>query len=109
MEALRIRLDDSASPSVLIIEGEIDLATVDHLRAGLERALTQHTDLVVDLGGVTFLGAAGLRVFLRAASALNGSGPLRFVHAARLAWLLDTVGVNTAEIIDICDAGTRGR
>jgi hypothetical protein len=48
-------------------------------------------------------------VILAAASTLNGSGPLRFVRAQRLAWLLDVVGLGTLRTIEICDAGERGR
>jgi anti-anti-sigma factor len=105
MEAIMIRLDDSSSPAVLTVEGEIDMATVEVLRAELDRVLADDTDVVVDLGGVSFLGAAGMRVFLGAASTLNGSGPLRFVHAERLEWLLDVVGLGTVDGIEICDAG----
>ena len=104
MEALTIVVDDTVSPRVLRIDGEIDMATVDQLRAALGRALADDPTTVVDLGGVTFLGAEGMRVFLGAASELNGSGPLRFVHAQRLAWLLDLVGLNTVTTVEICDA-----
>ena len=92
MENLRVRLDDSTTPPVLKIEGEIDLATTDDLGATLDRVLTDTPDVMVDLEGVTFLGVAGVRVFLGAAATLNGAGPLRFVNAQRLAWLLDEIG-----------------
>ena len=105
MEALRINLDGSTTPPMLKIEGEIDLATTDELAVTLERALADVPNLMVDLEGVTFLGASGVRVFLSAASALNGSGPLRFVHARRLAWLLDVAGLQPIDTIEICDAG----
>jgi anti-sigma B factor antagonist len=104
MEVLQIHLDHAHDPPVLEVSGEIDMATADELRQQLGRALADDPRLVVDLGGVTFMGAAGIRVFLRAASGLNGSGPLRFVNAERLAWLLDVVGLKPVESISICDA-----
>ena len=107
MKALRIRLDDSITPPVLQIEGEIDLATTDELRAELERALEDAPTLVVDLEGVSFLGVAGVRVFLGAAAALDGAGPLRFVNAQRLAWLLDVIGLHAVDTIEIREAGLR--
>jgi anti-anti-sigma factor len=109
MQAFAIHLDDATSPSVLTIEGDIDMATVDELREELDRALAHDADVVVDLERVTFLGVAGVRVFLRAAAALNGGGPLRFVHAERLVWLLDVIGLNDVDTIAICDAGHHGR
>ena len=105
MEALRIHLDGSTTPPLLKIDGEIDLATTDELGATLEHALADAPNLMVDLEGVTFLGADGVRVFLGAASTLNGSGPLRFVNARRLAWLLDVIGLKAIDTIEICDAG----
>jgi anti-anti-sigma regulatory factor len=85
------------------------MATVDELRTSLDAVLSDHSDVVVDLGGVTFLGVAGVRVFLRAAAALNGSGPLRFVHAERLVWLLDLIGLDDVTSIEIYDAANHGR
>lgn len=104
MEPLTIRLDDTTDPPTLDIDGEIDLATVDHLRAELDRALAASPTVIVDLDGVTFLGVAGVRVFLGAATALNGSGPLRFVNAQRLEWLLGLIGLDAVERIEILDA-----
>jgi anti-anti-sigma factor len=88
----------------LRIEGEIDIATAEELRDVLARVLGDTPTTVVDLAGVSFLGVAGVRVLLGAAKAVNGSGPLRFVNAQRLAWLLDLVGPKTVESIEICDA-----
>ena len=107
MENLTVRLDDSTTPPVLKIEGEIDLATTDDLGAALERVLTDTPDVVVDLEGVTFIGVAGVRVCLGAAAALNGAGPLRFVNAPRLAWLLDVIGLQAVDTIEIREAGLR--
>ena len=105
MDALRIHLDAATTPRVLALAGEIDLATADELRTVLDRTFADDPDVVVDLGGVTFIDAAGIRAFLGAAAVLNGSGPLRVVNARRLAWMLDLVGLAELETIVIDDGG----
>ena len=104
MDALTTRLDLEATPPVLSVEGDIDIATEQMLRRALDAALTEHPHLVVDMRDVAFIDAAGIRVVLGAAAKLNGSGPLRVVNAPRLAWLLDVVGLKTSDAIEICDA-----
>jgi anti-anti-sigma factor len=103
MDALSARLDDATAPPVLVVEGEIDLANADELRALLDRTLRDVPELTVDLGGVRFLGAAGVRVFLGAAARLNGTGPLRIVNGGRLAWVLALVGLDGLDTIEILD------
>jgi len=108
MDALRIELDEATTPRVLMVKGEIDLGTADELRAALDRALADDPKLVVDLRGVTFIDAAGVRAFLGAAALLNGSGPLRVVNAQRLAWVLGLVGLTDIASIEL-DADSHGR
>jgi anti-sigma B factor antagonist len=60
------RVDDGRAV-VLRVDGEIDLATVDVLRAGLTEAVEQSAPLVVvDLDGVGFLGSVGLAALISA-------------------------------------------
>ena len=61
MHTFRVRLDDTTDPPVLHIQGEIDLATTDELRAELDRALEDAPTLVVDLEGVTRLPSSASR------------------------------------------------
>ena len=44
--------------------GEIDLATIDALEAGVDAALEEAGHLVLDLREVTFIDSAGLRLVL---------------------------------------------
>ncbi len=54
-----------ASRVVLVIRGDLDLATVADLRERLLRAMTHLTcPVVVDLAGVTFCGAEGLALLV---------------------------------------------
>jgi anti-anti-sigma factor len=103
MDALTFRLDHEATPPVLSIDGDVDIATADLLRDELASALEAEPRLVVDMDGVQFIDAAGIRAVLGVAATLNGAGPLRFVHAQRLAWLLDVAGLHDLRTIQICD------
>lgn len=56
-----------AGHTVVWLWGEHDIATVDQLAAVLSQAIAlDEADLVLDLSGVTFMGAATLGVILRA-------------------------------------------
>lgn len=57
----------------LEVSGEIDLATVPELRAAL-RNLPPVRVLVVDVGGVVFCSARGLRTLLETADELAAAG-----------------------------------
>lgn len=81
-------------PSVLKTVGEVDVSTVEQLRAALEDAISRDPKVVIDVGGVTFCDAAGLRVILQVAESLNGAKPLRLRHASRVNRLLSLVGMS---------------
>jgi anti-sigma B factor antagonist len=60
---------------VLQVSGELDLFTVPRFRSALDHYLDVAGDpVVLDLTAVTFLGAAGLQVFLSTEMALAGQG-----------------------------------
>lgn len=86
MELLTTHLQEG-SPPVLHVQGEIDMATADHLREAIERGLTLNSKLVVDMTEVTFIDVMGLRALLDAAS-LTQDGPLTLVNAPVVSWLL---------------------
>ena len=61
----------------LVLEGELDLATLPLLERELERAEAQRPELlVVDLQGVTFIDGAGMKALLE----LARRAPLRGTH-----------------------------
>ena len=82
------------SPPVLHVRGELDMATADALRFALKRALTDDPAVLIDMSDVTFVDVAGVRVILEAAARRNGDGPLRLIHAERVAWLLELIGLD---------------
>ena len=51
---------------LLVVSGEVDLATVPELRRRLGGAKTRTPELTVDLSAVTFIDCAGLRPLLEA-------------------------------------------
>jgi anti-anti-sigma factor len=102
MELLRISAL-AGDPPVLQVEGEIDMSTAEDLRSALEKAFAANPTVVVDMAGVTFCDAAGLRVVLEAAASLNGAGPLTLLNAARVKRLLDIVGLTDLSCIAIRD------
>jgi anti-anti-sigma factor len=66
--------------AVLDVHGEIDLATVQDLRIALDDA-PEATDVVVDLGHVTFLDSTGITALIVAHRAAVAAGA-RFALAA---------------------------
>lgn len=73
--SLTITTDDLGHPTVLVVEGELDLATSPQLTsAALGLAERGARDLVVDARTLTFCDSAGLTAFVRIASRLKESG-----------------------------------
>jgi anti-anti-sigma factor len=109
VELLRISAVAGDSP-VLQVDGEIDVSTAEQLHSALEQALAADPTVVVDMAGVTFCDAAGLRVVLQVAASLNGTGPLTLLNAARVRRLLEIVGMSDLSCIDVRDdCGPRDR
>jgi len=97
-------------PPVLQVDGEIDLSTAGQLRTALEEALTTNPTVVIDMAGVTFFDASGLRVVLQVAASRNGAGPLELMNAPRVARILELVGLSESTSVVIRDVGeARGR
>jgi anti-sigma B factor antagonist/stage II sporulation protein AA (anti-sigma F factor antagonist) len=104
MYGLSIDLADG-SPPVLHVSGDLDMANAEEFATALKQALSADSTLVVDLAGLTFIDAAGLRVILHAAESRNGVGPLTLVNADRVAWLLEVVGMADLPSIDFAPGG----
>ncbi len=67
MDSLSVLVQREDMRSTAICMGEIDCATADQLYSAVIGALIDHTTetVEIDLTGVTFFGAAGLRVLSR--------------------------------------------
>ncbi len=83
---------------VVVVHGEVDLATVPRLRDGIHRALTdgQGGPVIVDLDGVTVFDDVGLGVLLgaRRAARARGGDVVVVAGSSRLRTLLAETGVD---------------
>lgn len=68
---LRIQRADHRGSTVVVVEGEIDLATAPAVEKALGKAADEGIS-VVDLTGVTFIDSTGLRALLVANSNVEG-------------------------------------
>jgi anti-anti-sigma factor len=78
------RMEREAAPEgviLLVLAGEIDLATSGQFRAVVDEAISERTSLVADVEEVTFMDSTMLRELLRAHRDLDGTGR-RFILAA---------------------------
>ncbi|PXY32730.1 hypothetical protein BAY60_05055 [Prauserella muralis] len=98
---LHVRVDGRHPGCVVVVlDGEVDLQTVDQLSAALETQLARKPALlIVDLSAVGFLGAAGLSALLDASRAgLDHGTELRLVAGRRrvVRRIVDLCGLTTA-------------
>jgi anti-sigma B factor antagonist len=105
VDLLDIHLSGRTSPPVLHVKGEIDLATADQLRAALHDAMAADPSVILDMEGVTFIDASGLRVVLNAANSLNGGRRLTLTNARLAARLLALVGLSDLPSIELQNDG----
>lgn len=61
--------------AVLRLEGEIDLATVDHFRQVLDDLVENHpSDVIIDATGITFMDSNGLHVLVEGKRVIHERG-----------------------------------
>ena len=109
MELLKTKFIQG-DPPMLQVDGEIDLSTADQLRAALREALSSDPNVVIDMSGITFFDATGLRALLQVAESRNEAGPLPLINAFRVEWVLDLVGLSGLPSIEVRGTGdTDGR
>jgi anti-anti-sigma factor len=72
MPQLEFAVEDEQAGPVLVVRGEIDLATADELRAriGDYAALVGAAPAVLDVAAVTFIDSTGLKALLSAQAEL---------------------------------------
>jgi anti-anti-sigma factor len=85
-EHLTIEVDAAASTVTAIVTGELDEATAPNLIARVTDVVRPGRDVIVDVGGLTFCGSAGLSALLlierevsAVASSLTVARPSPFV------------------------------
>ena len=110
---LGIEVDDSRSPHVVVIvTGEVDIATAPKLREKLVELASQGAQqVVVNLDGVEFLDSTGLGVLIGGMKRLRGlDGDLTLVCTqARILKVFEITGLNRAfSIYESVDAAVAG-
>ena len=73
--AIQVEISTRSGITVVAVAGEIDGGSAPGLQAQILPLLQQNSALILDLGGVTYMSSAGLRVLLllyRQAVARNG-------------------------------------
>ncbi|WTW95874.1 STAS domain-containing protein [Streptomycetaceae bacterium NBC_01309] len=78
---LVVHTGSGTTGALLIVEGEIDVASADLLRGALTRCLLDGSSVIdVDLAGVTFCDSSGLHVFLDISKAAARAGGTLRLH-----------------------------
>jgi anti-sigma B factor antagonist len=88
---------DARPGDILVLSGELDMATAPQLLAALERLTTEGVSrIVLELSGLQFCDSSGLSVFVQAHQALQAEGgALQLRHpSARLSALLATTSLD---------------
>ncbi|MGA9309451.1 MAG: STAS domain-containing protein [Pseudonocardiaceae bacterium] len=97
-----VAVRSGAVGSWVVLRGELDLAGAPRLEQVLDRLCQDGgPEVVLDLSGLDYLGAAGLGVFLDADDSLRAAGGRLILHRpGRLArWILKITGLDTVLII----------
>jgi anti-sigma B factor antagonist len=91
-EPFRLEERRNGDRTVLAVHGELDLATVDGVRARLDALQAERRPVVLDLDGLAFMDSTGIRLVLQAAQdaervgwdfrVTRGSRPVRRVFEA---------------------------
>lgn len=69
---------------VMLLAGELDIATEDHLRAHMRAALTDHPrTLVLELSGLEFIDCTGLSIMIWARNALSNDNATLHIRNPR--------------------------
>jgi anti-anti-sigma factor len=85
----QLKITAVAEPTGLRLTGEIDLATTADLEIALEPLLGAGDNVVLDLGGLTFIDVIGMRLLARTALHLRSVGlQLRLLRASDQVQLL---------------------
>ncbi|HEV7483702.1 MAG TPA: STAS domain-containing protein [Solirubrobacterales bacterium] len=93
---LKLVISRAGESGIIELHGELDLANAGVLEEALRKKLGDETgDVVVDMGGLTFIDSTGIALLVAAIKDDGNRTRLRFVHsqAAAVTRVLDLTGV----------------
>jgi anti-anti-sigma factor len=99
-----ISISDRDGRAVVVIRGELDLATAPELDAAIQERLDRGQDVVVDLRELQFMDSTGLRVLVRAHARAGEQGRFSIVRpppGGPIAKILAIAGVESQ--LDVVD------
>jgi anti-anti-sigma factor len=105
--SFNVKVERVAGMVVVAPSGELDIATVDRLRAAVAQRSGDES-LMLDLRGLCFLDTSGLQLVMEAhRQSVEESWPLRIVRGAReVQRVFDVAGLEDAlPFVDAPDAG----
>lgn len=98
--ALTVRREDNGR--LLVLSGELDLATAHILQSALDREWGTDGDLTLDLAGLEFLDSTGVKLIITAARKLEGRGWLILrAPAAPIQRVLDLVQIGRVPSVKV--------
>ena len=100
-----ISISDRDGRAVVVIRGELDLATAPELEAAIQGRLDDGQDVVVDLRELEFMDSTGLRVLVAAHARVEGTEQrfliVRPLPGAPIERILAVAGVE--QVLDLVD------
>jgi anti-anti-sigma factor len=100
-----ISISDRDGRAVVVIRGELDLATAPELDAAIQERLDRGQDVVVDLRELQFMDSTGLRVLVSAHARVEGTEQrfliVRPLPGAPIERILAVAGVE--QVLDVVD------
>src|SRR5437762_12740227 len=100
-----ISISDRDGRAVVVIRGELDLATAPDLETALQERLDSGRDVVVDLRELDFMDSTGLRVLAAAHTRVEGTEQrfliVRPLPGAPIERILAVAGVE--RVLDVID------
>ena len=100
-----ISISDRDGRAVVVIRGELDLATAPELEAAIQGRLDEGQDVVVDLRELEFMDSTGLRVLVSAHARVEGTEQrfliVRPLPGAPIERILAVAGVE--QVLDLVD------
>lgn len=83
-DSLHVVMDSDGERVMLVVRGEVDMATAPILRSNLDKAVSESApSVVVDLAEVTFLDSVGLGVLATAHETLREAGRQLILRGAQ--------------------------